>query len=263
MTGRDYEKMKALKKAGDKGVVDARQASKAANFGFGGGMAELTFTLRKRADPDCWTECPGGPDERGGLRGFKGLRTCVLMDGATYCGTDKITFYGDRMCSPVCSACVAASKRLREFWHRQWTEMREFFAVVKRAIAVDGPSGTPEVVQHVSKRVRGGVGFCDAANGYFQGLLADAAKDAYCQVVRECYDRSCRVESSEHMASAYAGLPSPLYGSRAILLAHDEVIAEHPEGEAHDGATRISEIMVESLRFKCPDLRARARPSLP
>lgn len=267
MTGRDYAAMLAAKKAGDKRVVDDRQAAKAANFGFPGGMAELTFTVRKRSDPDLFTPCPGGPSSRKGVAGFEGLRTCVLMDGAPTCGREKTTTYKDQPCSPTCVECLKASLRLREFWFRQWPENNPrdgYFAVIKRLVRQVGPSGTAELVHHHSKRIRGGVQFTDGANGLFQGLLADAAKDAYCQITRECYDRSCRVESSEMMSSRYAGLESPLFGSRPILLAHDETIAEHPESVAHDGATRISEIMVESLRWKCPDLKkaCKAEPTL-
>lgn len=66
------------------------------------------------------------------------------------------------------------------------------------------------------------------------------------------------------MDSKFSNLESPLYGSRAILLAHDETIAEHPESVAHEAATRVSEIMIETLRFACPELReaVQAQPTL-
>lgn len=268
MTGRDYEEMKRLKKTGDKRAADDRQAAKAANFGFPGGMAELTFTVKKRSDPDLFTACVNGNSKRKGVVGYEGLRTCVLMDGAEACGLEgKVYEYNNNPCSPTCVACLRASKRLREFWFRQWPENNPrdgYFAIIKRLVKNVGPSGTAELTHHHTKRIRGGVQFTDGANGLFQGLLADAAKDAYCQITRECYDRTCRVESSEMMTSRFAGLESPLYGSRPILLAHDETIAEHPEGIAHEGATRISEIMVESLRWKCPNLKAacKADPTL-
>lgn len=273
MTGRDYQAMIALKKAGDKAAADARQAAKAANFGFPGGMAELTFTLRKRSEDGLFTPCPGGPDEHDGVKGFNGLRTCILMAGASYCGFDqfgqniKVIKYNDTDTAPVCSACLAASKRLREFWFQQWPEMNPkdgFFSKVKQIVKKNGPSGFAEVVQLQTGRIRGGVDFTSGANGFFQGLLADAAKNAYCQIARECFDKTCRVEDSEHMQSKYAGGPSPLYGSRPIMLAHDETIAEHPESVAHDAATRVSEVMVEALRFMCPELSkaVKAEPTL-
>ncbi len=257
MTGRDYQAMLLLKKAGDKLAIDSRQAAKAANFGFGGGMAELTFVLRKRADPDCFTPCIYGPAEQNGVRGYKGLRTCILMDGAERCGEEMITKYKDKHCSPVCRKCVASAKRLQEFWFRQWPEMNKkdgYFYHVGQQSKIVGPSGSCEISQFQSNRIRGGVDYCSLANGYFQGLLAEASKNALCQVVRECFDNTCRVENSEHMTSLYAGGPSPLLGSRFILLPHDEIIPEHPESVAHEAATRVGECMTEALRFMCPQM---------
>lgn len=273
MTGRDYAAMIALKKAGDKGASDSRQAAKAANFGFPGGMAELTFTIRKRSEDGLFTPCANGPSKHDGVSGFDGLRTCILMAGASYCGLDqwgnniKVIEYNGTATSPVCSACLAASKRLREFWFQQWPEMNPkdgYFSKVKQIVKTNGPSGLAEVVHLRSKRVRGGVDFTSGANGFFQGMLADAAKNAYCQIARECFDNTCKVVSSQHMQSKYDGLPSPLFGSRPIMLAHDETIAEHPEDLAHDASHRVSEIMVEALRFMCPDLSkaVKADPAL-
>ncbi len=260
MTGKSYEQMQKLKAGKDKATDNYRQAAKAGNFGFGGGMAELTFSLKKRADPDIFTPCENGPHDDHGTRGYNGLRTCILMDGRESCGTVKITQYKDKPCPPVCKVCVENALRLREYWFRQWPEMRPYFKKVQEILDI----GNGEVTHFMSKRVRGGVGFTDGANGFFQGLLADAAKNAYCQIVRESYDKTCRVENSEHMTSKYAGGPSPLFGSRPIMLAHDETIAEHPESVAHDAATRVSEIMVEGLRFMCPDLApaCKAEPTL-
>lgn len=263
-----YEKMIELLAAKDPRAKDNRQAAKAANFGFPGGMAELTFVLRKRADPDLFTPCPGGPDEDEKLgRGYKGMRLCILMGGAELCGVVKILEYKDKPCPPVCKWCVEEAAKLREFWFRQWPENNQkdgYFGIIKRLLMHDGPSRSPEIVHHQSKRIRGGLGFCDGANGLFQGLLADIAKNAFCQVQRECLDRTIRVESSEHMTSKFAGGPSPLLGSRAIDLKHDEIIAEHPESVAPEAATRVSEIMVEAMRFMCPELApaAKAEPTL-
>lgn len=267
MLGKSYEEMKALKKAGDPVASDNRQAAKGANFGFPGGMAELTFVLRKRSDPDLFTPCPNGPDEHDGVRGYKGMRPCILMDGMDMCGYVKITTYNDKLCPPVCKACVESAKRLREFWFRQWPENNPqdgYFFKIKQFIKHPGPSGTAEIVHHQSKRIRGGVEFCDGANGLFQGLLSDAAKNAFCAIQRECCDRTIRVENSEHMTSRFAGGPSPLYGSRAIMLAHDETIAEHPESVAPEAATRVSELMMEALRFMCPELSkaVKAEPTI-
>jgi hypothetical protein len=234
-------------------------------------MAELEFVLKPcRADMDLFTPCPTGPAERetksGTERGFRGVRPCILMDHEDYCGRpgDKVLVYNDKPTnSPVCIRCLRAGKRAREAWFTQWPEMRDYFKHVKKVISTEGPSGTAEVV-YSDGMVRGGLRFCDAANGYFQRTLAKAAKAAFCQVQRECVCRGTRVRSSEMMDSRFNGMESPLLGSRAVLLFHDEIIAEHPESVASDAAWRVSEIMVEALRWQCPDMydAVKAEPTL-
>ncbi len=266
IVGKAYDTMLVAKKAKEKWLDFIRQVAKKANFGFGGGMAELEFILKPcRADPDSFTACPHGPTERYGVRGFSGTRPCILMDNEDFCGRpgEKILTYNDKPTgSPVCRRCLAAGKRVREMWFTQWPEMRELFKVVKNQIKEIGPSGSAEI-DYPELITRGGVGFCDGANGYFQMSLAKAAKAAFCQVQRECCTR-IRVRSSEMMTSKFDGMESPLYGSRAILLFHDEIVSEHPESVASEAATRVSEVMVEALRFKCPKMRkaVKAEPAL-
>lgn len=266
LAGKSYEVMIAAKKAKEKWADDLRQVGKKSNFGFGGGMAELEFTLKPcRADPDLFTPCANGPSERNGVRGFNGVRPCILMDHEDYCGRDgdKVVEYKDKPCSPVCIRCLMAGKRAREAFFLQWPEVKELHNGVKKLIREPGPSGTSEI-NYPGLITRGGLGFCDGANGYFQMRLAKAAKAAFCQVQRECVDRTWRVRSSKMMQSAYDGLESPLYGSRAIALFHDEVIAAHPISVASDAAPRVSEIMVESLRWSCPQMynAVEAKPTL-
>jgi hypothetical protein len=161
--------------------------------------------------------------------------------------------YYDQPCVPVCRRCLEAGKRAREAWYRQWPEMREFHAYVKKlSNGPCGPSGTFEV--DYPGITRGGLDLNNATNGFFQIRLARAAKAAFCQIQRECVDRSIRVRSSEMMDSKYNGMLSPLLGSRAVLLFHDETICEHPESVASDAAKRSSEIMIETLRWSCPAL---------
>ena len=162
LCGKSYDVMLAAKNAKEQWADDLRQVAKKANFGFGGGMGELEFITKPcRADPDLFTPCPGGPSERGGVRGFNGVRPCISMDHESYCGRpgEKVTEYNDKPCSPVCIRCLQAGKRAREAWFTQWPEMREYFRVVKRNVSTPGPSGTPEVT-YSDGMVRGGLGFC-------------------------------------------------------------------------------------------------------
>jgi hypothetical protein len=235
MIGVDYSTFEARFKAGDRFAKDARQAAKPANFGFPGGMGATKLVLQQRKQgPD--TTTPGG-------RAYKGLRFCVLMRGAEECGTEKVTTYRDTPIPPTCRACIECAQELRDTWFAQWPENRRYFEVVGENVERYG-----YVVQHVSKRRRGGVEFTSAANGYFQGLLADAAKKALRAAARECY-----VERA-----------SPLFGSRIIVFQHDELIAEMPETRAPEAADRLGATMVAALQEYCPDLApaVRAEPAL-
>jgi len=220
--------------------------------------------------------------------GYKGLRFCILMDKAAACGTEKTTTWRDQPISPTCTRCIECAIRLKETWLRQWPENDGYFKYINECVTdgqlitsshlelwphlapffVPGKRLAPgEIMQHVSGRIRGGVEYCSAANGFFQGLLADLAKSALRRISRECYDRTVRVPDMAHpnsRRSAYAGGESPLLGSRPIVFQHDEILAEHPEAMAHDGAMRISEIMVEEMMWYCPDLApaAAAEPTL-
>jgi hypothetical protein len=103
------------------------------------------------------------------------------------------------------------------------------------------------ITQWVSGRVRGGLGYTDMANGFFQGLAADGAKDALWHIVCECYDETLR---------------SPLLGSRVTGFVHDEYISEHPVDGMHESATRLGEIAVERMSLWTPDVSQEVEPAL-
>lgn len=274
-----------------------RQAAKPWNFGKPGGMGAPTLVLNQREQgPD--TPCPGGPvmidtgerDANGDpilVPGYRGLRFCILMDGATACGVEKVTRWGkedhERDISPCCRHCLECAERLNETYFKTWGEARPYFRFTSD-VSENGQKLSPaqcklhglptgsrlapgEMIQHVSGIIRGAVGFCDTSNGYFQSLLAVAAKLAVRRAQRECCDITYRVPTDAcrgGKVSAYAGQLSPLFGSRCIVLQHDEIIAELREDHAHDAATRISEIMVRALQECCPDLAGacKAPPAL-
>lgn len=242
-----------------------RQAAKPANFGFPGGMAGLKLALQQRTQgPD--TPWPGGPsrvwsDEIGGWAdGYKGLRFCLLIGGAERCGVERVVEWRDRPCPPLCRRCIECAEQLREAWFGKWSEARPYL----RWHAQNSES-CGWVEQIYSRRVRGGARFTAEANGDFQALLADVTGRAQWRVTLEQYRRTI-VRSSEHAAgpSKYEGAPSPLFGSRSILFAHDELFGEAPESIAHDVAVRKSEIMVEEFRRACPNHAAacKAEPTL-
>lgn len=282
MLGLSYEEFQKRFKAGDKQCIDARQAGKPGNFGLPGLMGPVRLVLQQRVQgPN--TPCPGGPseieDENGNLvPGYKGLRFCILMDGAKACGVQKTTMHREQVIPPTCVHCIECATTLKNTWLKQWPEHRIYFEFVSNCIdrgmtitwqalerwpwlkewyTPNQQLAPGEIMQHVTGRIRGGLEASACANGFFQALLADAAKAAHRRVTRECYDATIRVPALLHensKPSRYAGGPSPLFGSRPIVFQHDEILMEHIESLAHDGAMRVSEIMVDELRWFCPDL---------
>ena len=226
MIGTDAADLAARVRAGEPLAAAYRQAAKAANFGFPGGMGAATFVLAKRKRIEGETRSPDGTVT------YAGLRLCILMAGADRCGTTKLVEYKGRAVSPVCAACVKCAEDLRDQWFRQWPEMRRYFAIVSDL------ADTGEMTQLRSGRVRGGIDFTNTANGFFQGLAADGAKEALYRVSRECY-----VDQS-----------SPLYGTRPLFFAHDEIVAEFPEPIAWKAAPRMGVIMAETMRGWLPDV---------
>jgi DNA polymerase I-like protein with 3'-5' exonuclease and polymerase domains len=131
------------------------------------------------------------------------------------------------------------AKELRSKWIETY-DMRPWFAEAERAQA----RGWVEVPR--SQRRRGRVSYTQACNTPFQGMAADAAKDALFRVARECY-----VTPS-----------SPLYGSRPLVFVHDEIIIESPDERAPEAALRLSELMCEAMQGVAPDVPSAATPAL-
>lgn len=293
MIGLEYDEFNKLLALKHKLPKNARQAAKPGNFGYLGGMGPVKMVLQQRNQgPD--TPHHSGPtlimdqDSREMVRGYKGLRFCLLMDDAPACGIRKTTIWGNQSIKPTCVHCIECSVRLRKLWLKQWPENHQYFQFINNCIDFGqtitdemldrwpwlkevyypGQQLNPgEIVQHHSGRIRGGTEYTSAANGFTQGLLGDLAKSAVRRVSRECYDKTYRVPTQAHAnskPSKYAGSRSPLYGSHLIAFLHDEILAELPQNEAHDAAQRISEIMVEEEMYYCPDMinACKAPPAL-
>jgi len=136
---------------------------------------------------------------------------------------------------------------LRQQWLTNWPEAKPYFALVNRLL--DGNDTTR--IQHLlSNRYRGGVGYCEVANSFFQGLAADIAKEAGFRIARACY-----VETG-----------SPLYGCRVWNFVHDEFLLEVPAEPARAtlAGWEVSRIMVQTAARWMPELEAgiSAEPAL-
>jgi DNA polymerase-1 len=141
------------------------------------------------------------------------------------------------------------AKALRDGWFRAWPAMRGYFAWINAQL--DAGGGSFQAVQFVSGRRRAGCGYCDGANTYFQGLIADVSKDALWRVQREAW--TGRTDD---------GAPSPLEGARPVLLLHDEIVLEAPVDSAPEAADRLAEVMLAAAGDHIPDVPMRAEPAL-
>lgn len=126
-----------------------------------------------------------------------------------------------------------AARRLKAQWLEAYPEMRDYFARINSLVGVPRPT----VVQPYSGRVRGGVTYCEACNSPFQGLAADAAKNAGWLLLNACFDPD-----------------SPLCGSRIVNFIHDEFILEVPEDRGHEAAYALQRIMLDGARPCLPDV---------
>lgn len=190
------------RKAGDPAMADARQFAKIPNFGFPGGLGAETFVAYAAAQLS--------------REAFN-----------KWFDTDR-------------DVAIRKAKRLREVWFDTFPENRIYFERVSNYI--DRSKGYGTVQQLMSGRIRGHVRFTAAANGFFQGRVADAMKDILWRLAEECY--TGRETGPDGRVS---GRASVLFGSRPVMFLHDEPILEHPEASAAERAERQRLIVVESL----------------
>ncbi len=133
--------------------------------------------------------------------------------------------------------------QIRETWRRRWHEWPRYFAR-NGAQCEEGPA---TIEQLYTGRFRGGLGYTDMNNGYFQALGADAAKAAGWRLTRACYDWTAN---------------SVLYGSRIVNFIHDQFLVEAPISLANECALEVGYIMVEEAAPFFPDVPATVKPCL-
>jgi len=134
--------------------------------------------------------------------------------------------------------------QLKAEWFEAWPEMRSYFAEIAKI--TDDLKGSKRLTQFGSFRVRGNVSFCQAANSFFQGLAADAAKEALWQVALRCY-----VDKT-----------SPLFGCRPVMFLHDELILETPADRASDAAGALSTTMNDAASKWIPNVKISSSPAI-
>lgn len=196
LTGKTYDEFRAGLKAGEKWADTARQASKAASFGFPGGAGAPAFVSAKRKE---------------------GMKICLIMGRATECGIEKLTYWGKRDIDPTCKACLEATQELRKMWLEKLPEMPLYFDYISR-LTSDGPAS---ITQLPTGRVRANCTYTEACNTLFQGRSADAAKHALWMITKECYtDKDSALWGSRPVIFVHDEIVIELVESRATEALH-------------------------------------------
>lgn len=151
---------------------------------------------------------------------------------------------------------IKVANKLRSAWFKKWREMRPYFECVSQAVGRDGEGS---IQQFGSRRVRGRCGFTQAANGTFQGLVADGAKRAGWALARECYlgDWMYPPANDVERAMREEKMPSPLLNSRPVLFMHDEFGLEVPYLDpmaASAAADRQAYVQRRAMQDLIPDV---------
>lgn len=137
---------------------------------------------------------------------------------------------------------MAQAKKLIDTWHRTWPEMRQYFNWINSLCS--GGGGRATVTHFVSDRVRGNAPYTEACNLFFQGLGADATKDATYALVKECLIGT-----------------GPLAGCRVVHFIHDEWLIEAPEdSRLAERMAYMEHIIATTMNRWLPDVPVRAKP---
>jgi DNA polymerase I-like protein with 3'-5' exonuclease and polymerase domains len=133
---------------------------------------------------------------------------------------------------------------LKNTWLAAFPEMPKYFRKIRTFEQFDE---TYTIRQLYSGRIRGGMGYTDACNTPFQGICADAMKEATWEIQKACY----------------ADRKNVLYGSRLVNIVHDEAIMEIlDDALAHERAMELGRLMVLGARKFIKDVEVKATPCL-
>ncbi len=217
--GLTVEEGYALKKKDPKAFKEMRNMAKGAEYGTPGGMAW------KRLIDYCWQQYGVRLTEElakkiAGWRGKDENNKYVEVDGLIKKIYPERKPYLNIMQTGVCPVNTAGAR------------------------VAKGSKGF-RVTHPYSMRVRGGVGYTDGNNGWFQGLGADCARESDWRVTVECY----------------AVPESALFGWRSLAFVHDQNLLEGHESGYRAAAVRLEELWVGGAQDICPDVVIRAKPA--
>lgn len=239
LSGVDYDTFKTWKFTKDPRYKTMRQAAKAANFGYPGGLGSEAFCA--------YAQSTYGVD----------LAVVAKQTG----------WYDGDLPEDRTDLRIRYAKHLKAQWLTQWSEAKLYMDRVAQEVEF---SDTFTYLQPVSWRQRGRCYFTSGNNTGFQGLAADAAKEALWRLACLCYVPGEHIESILGAAvwpdgvdaSTRARWSEALYGCRPVLFIHDEINMEGPEATGHLWAVAQAEVMAASAQVWTPDVPQVAEPAL-
>jgi hypothetical protein len=131
-----------------------------------------------------------------------------------------------------------------QIWKEMYREAEAYLEHIKDTVGRKYGSRA-QIMQMVSRRLRGDVGYTDASNGFFQALAADAAKAAGWALIVEAYENK----------------NSPFYGARPLAFVHDEWLYAVRRDRLHAAAFRMRDVMIGAAQPYCPDVTLTAAPA--
>ncbi len=138
---------------------------------------------------------------------------------------------------------LPSGKKIIQTWKGLYREADRYLRGISRETQAGG--GTCSFVNYQSGRIRGGVGYCDGANGFFQALAAHAATAAGWALMEEMFEKRS----------------SPLFGCRMLAFVHDEYLVSAPYERKHEAAFRMRDVMVSVVQSLIPDVKIDAEPA--
>ncbi len=196
----------------------------------------------KAKDPIAVAARQGAKPTNFGRLGMMGPDKLVLTahkDFVFFCELEGV----NKECSGSrCKACLKIATTNIRLFDEEWTEVPHYFKWIFNNAS--DPFSSP-----LTGFQRGGMFASDASNHPFQHLTSRMAKSALVALAKECY-------------SSDGGKFPVLRGSRPIVFAHDEIIAEIPSHHASSGGDAMCAVMVSAAQRWCPDVKLTAEPAL-
>jgi hypothetical protein len=131
---------------------------------------------------------------------------------------------------------------IRDWFYQTFPEVRDYMRVYVASLETYPDSGSYNVIDPYSGRLRAGATFCAACNDGFQGLGANVAKLAGWYIAE----------------AAYIVPQDPLFGCRPVNFIHDQWLVEAPEHRAEAAAGSLVHHMNRAAEQVLPDCPTRA-----